>query len=487
MILNLKKSGRVIFLAAVTAVLMYVIWNAPLTADDLYDSAFGLRSFNEIFHFALAYGNGRLLGNMLIHFILKSSVFRAVFQTSVLLVLWLLTYKAVSSKDDSSFYVCIALFLTISPVVFREDYLWSSAFANYVPGIIFMFISFCCVKKIEGKMFNIVLFVVSIMGQLFVEHTSMINCMFAFCVLCFFIKIKAEKSKIIAAFVWLTGTVLGIGIMIMIPKLFYVPNEWENYQKLNIGSINELMVSIAGNAMHIARMYLYNVFLLIIISIVVITITRTNAITKLVVLFVPLYGFIVSYIIKDYWTGTVCSFISLALLVLYVVTVTVIIYRAESIECRFQALFYMGMSVFSVLPLLIVYPIGSRCLLHSYVFFVLAILSLIKDSDALIYKYKKQLTKVCIIMTCFLLCYLAGHFHEVGVIDQMRLQYVQNMIDDGADIITVPKIPSIYVRDNNGFFYGQVFYHKEKQDIRFDFIEYDEWKKLIGDQLYELS
>ena len=424
---------------------------------------------------------------MLIHFILKSLVFRAVFQTIVLLVLWLLTYKAANSKAESSFYVCIALFLTISPAIFREDYLWSSAFANYVPGIIAMFISFyICKKKGAGIISNVILFVVSIMGQLFVEHTSLINIMFAFSVLCYFIKTKAERSGIISSFVWLGGTVIGMGIMVIIPKLFNVADEWENYQKLNIGSVHDLMVSVISNAMHIAGIYLQNVFALVIISVVVIMITRTNVITRLVLLFVPFYGFVVSYIIKDYWTGSACAFINLLIFVLYAAAVIVIIYRAESIECRFQALFYIGMSVFSVLPLLVVYPIGSRCLLHSYVFLVLAILSLINDSDDLIYKFYSKLKLVCIIVTCFLLCYLAGHFHQVGIIDQARLQYVQDMIDDGAESITVPKIPSVYVRDNSGFFYGQVFYHKDKQDIRFEFINYDEWKDLIGEQTYEL-
>lgn len=486
LILNSSKAGRAIFLAAVAGVLMYVIWNSPLTADDLYDKAFGLRSVKDIFHFAITYTNGRLLGNMLIHFILKSLVFRAVFQTIVLLALYLLTYKTANSKAESSFYVCIALFLTISPAIFREDYLWSSAFANYVPGIIAMFISFYCVKKKGGIISNIVLFAVSIMGQLFVEHTSLINIMFAFCALCYFIKTKAERSKIISSLVWLGGTVIGMGIMVILPKLFYVADEWENYQKLNLGSVHDLMVSVISNAMYIAGINLQNVFSLVIISVVIITITRTNVITRLVLLFVPFYGFIVSYIIKEYWTGTACALISLLIFLLYAATVIISIYREESIKCRFQVLFYIGMSVFSVLPLLVVYPIGSRCLLHSYVFLVLAVLSLINDPDDLIHKFNSKLKLICIMVTCFLLCYLAGHFHQVGIIDRARLQYVQDMMDDGAESITVPKIPSVYVRDNNGFFYGQVFYHKEKQDIKFEFIDYDEWKDLIGEQTYEV-
>ena len=148
------KTKNLFFLVFVALSLGYVIWNSPLTVDDLYYEAYGLQSVSDIFRFAVAYGNGRLFGNMLIHFILWSPVFRTVLQTVVLLLLWLLTYKAAKPTKTYSFYVCIALFLAISPSIMREAFLWSSAFANYVPGIIAMFISLYIVLKsseISGK------------------------------------------------------------------------------------------------------------------------------------------------------------------------------------------------------------------------------------------------------------------------------------------------------------------------------------------------
>lgn len=141
------KIKKGIFLACAVLSLGYVIWNSPLTVDDLYYEAYGLRNVSDIFHFAIAYGNGRLFGNMLIHFILWSPVFRTVLQTAVLLMLWFLTYKMAKPARTCSFYICIALFLAISPTIMREAFLWSSAFANYVPGIIAMFVSFYIVRE----------------------------------------------------------------------------------------------------------------------------------------------------------------------------------------------------------------------------------------------------------------------------------------------------------------------------------------------------
>ena len=272
--------------------------------------------------------------------------------------------------------------------------------------------------------------------------------------------------------------------MLMIPRLFYVANEFENYQKVNFNSLHDLVISVVANGMQIAGIYLQNVFALIILSIVVITLANTRKIEKMILLFVPVYGFMVNYIVDDIWNSTICGMVRLLLLLLYVMTVVVVIYKEESIAERMPSLFFIGMSIFSVLPLLVVYPIGSRCLLHSYVFLVLAILSVINNNDAANINSNKKITRLCIITTCLLLCFLTAHFYRVGDIDQARLNYVQDMVDGGAEKITVPRIPSIYIRENNGWSYGQVFFCEEKQDIAFEFVDYNTWKSNIGEETY---
>lgn len=325
---------------------------------------------------------------------------------------------------------------------------------------------------------------ISIAGQLFVEHTSLINIVFAFCVLCYFLVTKATKIKIVLSSIWFGGTVAGMGIMLLIPKLFYVANEWENYQKVNFNSLHDLVISVVANGMQIAGIYLQNVFALIILSIVVITLTNTRKIAKMILLLVPIYGFAVNYIIDDIWDGTICGMISLLLLLLYVMTVVIVIYKEESIAAKMQSLFFIGMSIFAVLPLLVVYPIGSRCLLHSYVFLVLAILSIINNNNAVKVNSNKEIIRLCIVATCLLLCFLTIHFRKIGNIDQARQKYVQDMVVGGAEKIIVPRIPSIYIRENNGWSYGQVFYCEEKQDVAFEFVDYNTWKINIGEEIY---
>ena len=478
---NIKKT---LFLIVVSLSLGYIVWNSPLAVDDLYYEAYDLQKIGDIFHFAIAYGNGRLLGNMLIHFILRSQLFRTLFQTSVIVILWLLAYKTAQTTNVCSFFACIALFLTISPSIFRDTYLWSSAFANYVPGIIFMFLSLYLVRKSSEIRHNIYIYiliaVISFAGQFFVEHTSLINIVFAFCILCHYVKTKEPKQKLTAASIWLGSAIIGMIFMLMIPNLFCITNEFENYQKVNVRSLHDLLISIIANGMQIAGLYLQNVFALLLITVVLITLTKPKLAAKWILLFVPIYGFVVNFIINDLWTGTVCGMVSLLLLVIYVITVVIVIVQSNVIKNKERILFLAGMSVFSVLPLLVVYPIGARCLLHSYVFLVLMALSLIENLAFVDLKFSKRMIPLCTVTVCLLLCFLTVHFHHARIMDQTRLEYVQDEVDAGADTITVPQIPSIYVKDNNGWSYGQIFYHNKKQDITFEFIDYHTWTALIN-------
>lgn len=472
-----SKPKKYTFLIIITIGLGYIVWNSPLAVDDLYYQAFGFKKVSEIFHFAITYGNGRLLGNMLIHFILGSRSFRTVFQTLVILLLWLLSCKAVQKGTWDNFQLGIILFLAISPAIFREDYLWSSAFANYIPGVICMFLAFRIVNAGGGIVWNAVLLIVSIAGQLFVEHTSLINMVFSLVILAFFAKTKVKKEKIMSASVWFAGTVVGLGLMFSIPKLFYVANEWENYQKVNIDSFHNLWVSVISNGMQISGIYLQNVVALVFLSFFLIMAAKPKTVAKLVLALSPVYGFVVSYVVNDAWTGTWCGFLNLLMLVLYLGVVLLSITRSKELKAKNESLFYLAMCVFSVLPLLVVYPIGARCVLHSYVFLVMAILSLFNNNPDLLGEGRnKRISAFAVIGACILVGGLAVHFHTVGEIDQMRLEYTQSRVEEGANKILVPKISSAYVKENDGWSYGQVFYQKEKQDIEFEFIPDSEWK-----------
>lgn len=476
------KLKKFIFLIVLSVGLAYIVRNSPLVSDDLYYTAYGLNNIGDIFRFALAYGNGRLFGNMLIHFLLRSNGLRVIVQTSLIVSLWCLTYKAVHKGEKDYFVLGIILFLTINPTIFREDYIWSSAAANYIPGILCMLGSLLIVTN-GRKNKNIALLIISISGQLFVEHTSVINVLFSLSVLIFYLKTNVEKHKIVSALIWFLGTVIGIGIMFLIPKLFYVHNEWANYQKININTFHELFISIIANGMQISGIFIKNVFAFILMSSLLMKTAHTKTVFKIILAIFPIYGFIVGYVIDEMWTSTLCSFLNLLALLVYLAAVIFSIAQSKELKNKKESLFYIAMCVISVLPLLIVYPIGARCILHAYVFLLLAITSLFNSNPHLIDDgFYKQVSLCSVACSCILMGGLTIHFHNIGIIDEARLEYAQSRIEEGAEKIIMPKTSSPYVKENDGWSYGQIFYQEEKMDIEFEFISYSDWKELRNNQ-----
>lgn len=475
------NSKQFIFLIIISIGLAYIVWNSPLVCDDLYYAAYGFSSISDIFWFALTYGNGRLFGNMLIHFLLQSSSIRVIVQTSLIVSLWCLTYKVIHRGEKDYLILGIFLFLTINPTIFREDYLWSSAVANYIPGILCM-IGSLLIFQSEEKNKNIALLIISISGQLFVEHTSVINVLFSLSVLIFCLKTNAEKYKVTSALVWFLGTVIGIAIMFFIPKVFYVHNEWENYQKININTIQELFISIIANGMQISGIILKNVFAFILLSSLLMK-TSIPKQLKIILAIFPIYGFVVGYVVDEKWTATLCCFLNLLALLVYLAAVIFSIVLSKELKNKYESLFYIAMCVISVLPLLIVYPIGARCILHAYVYLVLGILSLFINNPHLIdERFYKQVTICSVVCSFILVSGLTIHFHSIGAMDENRLNYAQSMVDEGANEIIVPKTSSPYVKENDDWSYGQIFYQKEKMDIEFEFISYSDWYKLTNNQ-----
>ena len=419
---------------------------------------------------------------MLIHIIVKSSVFRTFFHTGMLMLLIFFVSYLTKEKDKNLLILSCVLIISVSPTIFREVYLWSSGFANYIPGIVSMFLSYMITIRqgARNKLgWGVLLFVISFSGQLFVEHTAIINIMSAIVILVFY---TMEKKNRTMPIIWLTGAILGVIVLFMIPKLFYVPNEWENYQRFNLDSIRDLAGSVFVNAINIGDVYLQNVCALVILSVILLLVSpKKTFIVKFILFFTPAYGFITNFILGNVWNGMFYCFFDLLVLLSYVTVVFLLIYKNSNLCRKRKILICLGMCIFSVLPLLIVYPTGARCLFHSYVFLILLILHLLNGNWKVIsIKKYNALKTVMIGMSSIFMIGLCVHFNEIHKIDEERLDYIREMLEQGEENISVPEIPSQYVKQNSEWSYGQVFFYKEKQDINFEFIDYNDWKELMS-------
>lgn len=459
---------------------------SPLVVDDFLFQSLNLKGFKNNLNYALGYGNGRLLGNLGVLYFMKYPLLKVIIKSVAIIGVINLIRKVLfcENRDCDIQLSCLSFLLTIgvAPQIFAEVFTWTSGFSNYVPPIICMLLCLIIIKKENkpSKYEFFLIFVLGIVGQLYVEHSTIINVVMA--VVCLFHSVRHCRDKISLNIVWVCGTIIGMIIMFLIPKLFCVFNEFEGYQKLNLHGVRELIISIVSNAMFISKMLCENCFLFIALSTLLIyfikkkkKLNKVDKAAMIVLVFFPIFC-ILSYILKIAQNEIKINLIFLCCLIVYVMSVVYFILTVIQVKAlQIKSMFFLLMAIFSILPLLIVYPIGKRCLFHSYIFLSLLVLSLFEKVYHLC-NWKKIISnglKVASVVLMFLLCVC---FKNINNVDKMKHQHIQKQMQNHAQEIMIPDIKSDYVHTNENGMIGYRYYYKEKGDIIFVNVDYKTWR-----------
>ena len=180
---NRKKSAIFVFFCCFAMFAAVGSFYSP-TSDDFYFMTFKYASFSTIFHNALYYGNGRLLGNLGAILICNSVFLNVIAKGVVLSGIAVLLPLLLNVQTGFGYILSALLFAGISPSVFAQVYSWTSGFQNYAPPVFLLII---CLLLIKYNPKNKVLSAVSYFGvavfgfcsQLYVEHNTVINIIIA--------------------------------------------------------------------------------------------------------------------------------------------------------------------------------------------------------------------------------------------------------------------------------------------------------------------
>lgn len=464
--------------------ILFMMFCSPLMVDDYYFLTLDLQNFNDSLEHALKYGNGRLLGNLGIVYLLKYPIIKIFIKSACIFMIIIIISRLLKKEYlIINFIIIYILILGISPHIFAQVYGWTSGFQNYVPPVLIMLlclkICFSDLNKFRVIKF-ILIFILGIVGQLYVEHSTIINLILSLIISIYsFIKRKFNFS-----YSWFLGTSLGAIIMYSIPKLFYEINKFDGYQKLNVFNLKTLIISIISNSLHITRIYSTNIILFIFISMVLIYLLYKsnvknnfiNILVRLNLVIVPII-FILNYLfIND--NNIYISIILLFILISYFASIIYVISTLKSNHIKKYTLFLLIMAIFSTLPLLIVYPIGERCLFHSYIFMTIFILVLINYSFnfmniKLVTSVMKFLYFIFLIMSVF----LSVVFYNIKNIEDEKNHYIIQEMKKFSNEISIPKNPYNYVHSNSNIMITEFYFYVNKGDINFIIEDYDLWRE----------
>lgn len=303
-----RKNSKMILFFIIFLVIAFLMWCAPLCSDDYNFLGLRMKTNSEFIHYALYYGNGRFLGNLGIIYLVKIKWLGVIIRALGITSICILVPYVLGCNDIKTYILSTILVIGVPAALFSEVYTWASGFQNYIPPIWITLIILCLIQysdqeRQEKNIFEIfmiiIVFVLGVSSQLYVEHSTLVNNFISISVMLYLIKKRRNFSKILAID-WEIANIIGTILMVMIPKIFYTEESLvRGYRKINNNGAVDLINSCKMNGLVIAgKMHEnFGVFIaLAIISLTLLIIFRNKLEKKKNIILVCMYIIPIVYI-----------------------------------------------------------------------------------------------------------------------------------------------------------------------------------------------
>ena len=494
---NEKKifNKKNIFFIILFIILFIISYMFPYAHDDwAWGSSIGIERLNSLFD---GY-NGRWLGNLSVLLLTRNRILKAFITSIVLTYIMVYIKKLINYENKNSIYLSILLMILMPVSIIAQSIAWVSGFTNYVIVILFllMYINFnkniFTNKKVEIDNKFIVLFLLlGFANSLFIEHITIYNLLLSIFVV-LFIKYKDKKISI-PNVSYLIGSLCGTILMFSNSAYHKVMNATDDYRTIEQGNI-----IIRSIKTYVSKLYDYliyeNHFLNIIVGILCLILIyklfkndKYKKIYRCILnIIIGIISFVICYELfvvlmsnnTPFITKPYIKLLESLLYGLYYVSIFVLMLFISDKNRRFRFIFELASIILIAAPLLIVKPIGPRCFIDTYIFFVIFAIDLFDY----IFKNDKfdlsNLFKYMIVIILFFYLLIYGNIYRVELI---RNNYINNNKD--ATKLVLPKLPfenySQHANPDGETFEERfkLFYNINK-DTEVVFIPFKKWKKV---------
>lgn len=404
--------------------------------------------------------SGRYLGNIIVLCLTRArwlrNIVMSLMLTGMIAIICELTSK---QKRSRVFWVVCAVLVFMPRAILSQGIVWTAGFANYSTSIFLSLVYVYCVYDIYSKkpdnsiVLAIMYLVLGFANGLIVEHFTLFNIAFGAWVILFcLIKYKRIFIQYVG---FLVGVIIGAALMFSNSVYRSVAEGSDGYR--SISSEQGLLYRMTNNFGSTIVQYgmLRNTAILIAILILFILLTivlykRLKEYQKILmisttsVLFVYII-YSISYLNMTYKINKFSS----AFAVICSISILVFVCAMPVEICKKIPLFVsLGCCCCSMAPLLVVTPIGSRCFVGAYMFFVLFIAQLIEllYENAESEKVISVLSKICIIPLLIGLVYLFVIYFRINEVDKYRIEtaVMDSAVSDTVYVMDLPYEPYVW-------------------------------------------
>ena len=401
---GLKKQWIEVFLFAFVFVCILVATCSiyPKVDEHIFSVSMNF-DFASIMSYALNYGNGRLIGNLICIFFSFLYQYKFIFVSLTVTVISICVYK-LFFKDKPSLIIPIT-FLVIFPAesMYNSLILDFPSFTNYVVPAAFISAALLAIKNYKStgrKVFNILIISIStILSCLFSENTTVIVVLLSLSILILG-WIQNKKISVEKVF-FFVSSLIGSMVMILIPVCTGTSEKLSSYHAVTF-SISDIF----GNTMLSTDIINDFVLIFFIISFCISYITiksrKLNSLDWTCISVMFLY-IVYSLLFSDFEVLAYSRFITLMFTVIYLFAASYLIFKISDKRIRYGSISLVILAVLSAAEMVVINILFHRTFYITYYLLLILAMFLISEimsndnfvSDVKISKRAITVTAMC--------------------------------------------------------------------------------------------
>ncbi len=366
--------STIIFLTFATLVFLF-----PYTGDDwAWGSSLGLDRLHKFF----ADYNGRYAGNLLVLLLTRSRFFKIFLMALTNYLLCFSCYKYAPHKKNLCLLFSFVLFLSMPREIFAQAVVWTSGFANYIPPTLISITYILLAKNIFDskvpvypKYIFIPTFLLGFVGALFIETSTLFNCILGLLIIVF--SLLKFKKFYLSHLSFLIGSVVGAFCMFSNGAYSAIAAGTDNYRDAPFDKEELISTYLEHRRIIYENLFLSNgtvcsiiCVLLIITTVLFISKNRNSALIA-ASLFATGLNVISLVLILLRYTLSLSRSIQLTCAIIFIISLLLVVMICVRKGERLKMLLPLCSILFLVVPLLVVKPIGPRCLFAPFMMLVM--------------------------------------------------------------------------------------------------------------------
>lgn len=495
------KIPRRIFLSFVLLAAVYLCYCFPLTGDDLFFKGISFRGPADALNYGLTFGNGRILGNIGIVYLVHNDLLRVLVKALCLFGIVYFSGKLCNIRSITGYSIITLIIFGVSAPVFSEAISWTAGFQNYVTPVCLTLICLNIIKYLYENsprkhlpvrvLLYVLLCIIAFASQLYAENSTVFQCILAV-TLVIGMK-KASKKFHFPSILYTIFSIAGAAVMFLVPQIYDVTDKMYGYRDTAHG-ITGLISTAVQNIRVLSDIMILNYTLFFFLSAACLLYIRQCNVPwinkwkksfQIVLILLPVYVLFRSLLIDNWAMPNFyikIAFDFLLLICYFAIVFAVILSFPKSREKSYLIIGYLSGFV-ATAPLLAVSPVGARLIFLPYICFMVFVLYLIKTlrSQRLLElpaTRNKAAGKASAAVCLALFMALGLCFTNVRYVDTLRTSYIEEKMEQHAKEITIPLLPSNFLIHNDAITrntYDRYYYYETPGDIKFHVIDYSIW------------